>query len=72
MNGSAGSRNGNRFSRLKHDHDLRSLAMDLVVQLPKDEADALRVLEYARFLVADFRSGNVPAAEIDRGLSIVP
>jgi len=72
MSASAGGRNTNRISQIKHDHDLRGLAMDLVVQLPKDEADALRVLEYARFLVADFRSGNVPASDAREALRIVP
>jgi len=46
--------------------------MDVVVQLPKNEADALRVLEYARFLVADFRSGNVPASDSRDDLRVVP
>jgi len=72
MNAAAGGRDINRFSRIKHDHDLRSLAMDVVVQLPKNEADALRVLEYARFLVADFRSGNVPASDSREDLRVVP
>ena len=37
--------------RLEHERWLRRQAMQIVVQLPEAEADALQVLDYARTLV---------------------
>lgn len=47
---------------MQDDLSFRRHAVQVVAALPEDTADALKVLELARELVAGFLSGNYPAA----------
>ena len=42
----------------RDDRSLRRLAIQIASQLPEDPEDARRVLDYARFQLVDFMSGE--------------